>query len=167
MYSNPRSHSKMGIPVVTVDGLATTAAALGKIISGLIDLSDPWEKADPNLQNLITRLAALKITLGRIRERLENDSAEHSPQLLKDLGVSMTYCILLVSKVGAEISEGQARHTVDGKRCIIMNRIAFGKSQMDPMRKIQRLTHAFDLLFTACNWYVHTNPSLLCVDSVF
>src|SRR6267378_3542594 len=98
-----------GAPVLTIDALATTAAALGKTISGLVDVADPWEKANANLRNLIARLAGLKITLGRIRERLEKkekDSAaeQYSHQLLMDLGMCMTYCIPLVSDVSVEIS---------------------------------------------------------------
>lgn len=151
-----------GAPVSTIDALATTAAALGKTISGLVDVADPWEKADANLRNLIARLAGLKITLGRIRERLEKeDSAaeQYSHQLVKDLGVCMTYCIPLVSGVSVEISGVYiCRHHVDGKHYGMNNNIMSGlKSETEAIRKIQRLAYAFDLLFAACNWYVLTH----------
>ena len=137
----------------TVGSLANIIDTISKSISAAHKLQSEWKEADLTFLSLVAQLTALRAALTKIKDWMDQDLDENSHyQLIVDLGISMSCCQKLISKIDTLMSELHQTpdQTLDFSSKV---KLIFGNKNIDNVQKlIKHQTSALTLLLTACNW---------------
>ncbi|KAF4625325.1 hypothetical protein G7Y89_g12839 [Cudoniella acicularis] len=144
----------MADPLSIIGAAASIAGIMdlvGKTVSTLRELHGQWKEADFTFLNLISQLTALRAGLDKISEWMEVEMGEPHHQLVMDLEVSISCCMMLVSKLDAHAEELQ-RDANDklvfwGKMKMVVKNGTLEELQ----KMVERQTIGLTLLLTACN----------------
>jgi len=121
-------------------------------IDALRQLHDRWRDSSGTSINLIAQLTALKSNLGEMQDWMHYAIRDMHPQLLNDLDLLMTSCVLLVRNLDALTAQlRQPDH--DQTDWAMKLKFRIGSRSMNRLRVVaKRQTDAVSLLLAACKW---------------